>query len=135
MTRGPPSERSPAELLEFGVVNLDKPPGPSAHQVVAWLRDMVGLDRAAHAGTLDPKVTGSLPVLLGDATRMAQVFDDAVVTVAVDRGTEPAGVHGDDLHVGQDVRDDVDDRIEPLDVADCEWDVRHGGVSDQVAPV
>ena len=78
MLRGPPSERSPTELLEFGVVNLDKPPGPSAHQVVAWLRDMAGLDRAAHAGTLDPKVTGSLPVLLGDATRMAQVFDDAV---------------------------------------------------------
>jgi len=78
MLRGPPSERSPAELLEFGVVNLDKPPGPSAHQVVAWLRDMAELDRAAHAGTLDPKVTGSLPVLLGDATRMAQVFDDAV---------------------------------------------------------
>ncbi|QSG11288.1 Pseudouridine synthase [Halapricum desulfuricans] len=78
MTRGPPSERSPAELLEFGVVNLDKPPGPSAHQVVAWLRDMAELDRAAHAGTLDPKVTGCLPVLLGDATRMAQVFDDAV---------------------------------------------------------
>ncbi|MEF8825265.1 MAG: RNA-guided pseudouridylation complex pseudouridine synthase subunit Cbf5 [Halapricum sp.] len=78
MLRGPPSERSPAELLEFGVVNLDKPPGPSAHQVVAWLRDMAGLERAAHAGTLDPKVTGSLPVLLGDATRMAQVFDDAV---------------------------------------------------------
>ncbi len=78
MLRGPPSERSPTELLNFGVVNLDKPPGPSAHQVVAWLRDMAGLDRAAHAGTLDPKVTGSLPVLLGDATRMAQVFDDAV---------------------------------------------------------
>ena len=92
MTRGPPSERSPAELLEFGVVNLDKPPGPSAHQVVAWLRDMVGLDRAAHAGTLDPKVTGSLPVLLGDATRMAQVFDDAVkeyVTVLELHGEPP----------------------------------------------
>ena len=78
MLRGPPAERSPAELLEFGVVNLDKPPGPSAHQVVAWLRDMAGLERAAHAGTLDPKVTGCLPVLLGDATRMAQVFDDAI---------------------------------------------------------
>ncbi|MFW6018569.1 MAG: RNA-guided pseudouridylation complex pseudouridine synthase subunit Cbf5 [Halapricum sp.] len=93
MTRGPPSERSPAELLEFGVVNLDKPPGPSAHQVVAWLRDMAELDRAAHAGTLDPKVTGSLPVLLGDATRMAQVFDDAVkeyVAVLELHGEPPA---------------------------------------------
>ncbi|MFC6725752.1 RNA-guided pseudouridylation complex pseudouridine synthase subunit Cbf5, partial [Halobium palmae] len=79
--RGPPEERSVAELLEFGVVNLDKPPGPSAHQVSGWVRDLTNdaglgadVDRAAHAGTLDPKVTGCLPVLLGDATRLAQVF-------------------------------------------------------------
>ncbi|QCJ46331.1 MULTISPECIES: RNA-guided pseudouridylation complex pseudouridine synthase subunit Cbf5 [Haloprofundus] len=72
--RGPPQERSVDELLEFGVVNLDKPPGPSAHQVSGWVRDLAGVDRAAHAGTLDPKVTGCLPVLTGDATRLAQVF-------------------------------------------------------------
>ncbi|TMT87364.1 RNA-guided pseudouridylation complex pseudouridine synthase subunit Cbf5 [Haloterrigena sp. H1] len=83
--RGPPEERSPAELLTFGVVNLDKPPGPSSHQVSGWLRDAVDetladrgadvtIDRAAHAGTLDPKVTGCLPIMLGDATRLAPVF-------------------------------------------------------------
>jgi H/ACA ribonucleoprotein complex subunit 4 len=72
--RAPPGERSVDELLSFGVVNLDKPPGPSAHQVAGWMRDLAGVDRAAHAGTLDPKVTGCLPVLLGDATRLAQVF-------------------------------------------------------------
>ncbi|WEL18401.1 Pseudouridine synthase [Halorhabdus sp. SVX81] len=75
--RGPPADRSPAELLSFGVLNLDKPPGPSAHQVAAWVRDLATVERAAHAGTLDPKVTGCLPMLLGDATRMAQVFDDS----------------------------------------------------------
>ena len=69
--RGPPDERSPEELLSFGVVNLDKPPGPTSHQVSAWVRDMTGTERAAHAGTLDPKVTGCLPVLLADATRLA----------------------------------------------------------------
>ncbi|WP_227353760.1 RNA-guided pseudouridylation complex pseudouridine synthase subunit Cbf5 [Haladaptatus salinisoli] len=72
--RGPPDDRSPAELLEFGVVNLDKPPGPSAHQVAAWVRDLCDVERAAHAGTLDPKVTGCLPVLTGTATRFSQVF-------------------------------------------------------------
>ena len=84
--RAPPADRSPAELLAFGVVNLDKPAGPSAHQVAGWVRDMAAdaatdfapegptVDRAAHAGTLDPKVTGCLPMLLGEATRMAQVF-------------------------------------------------------------
>ena len=73
--RGPPDDRSLDDLLSFGVVNLDKPPGPSSHQVAAWLRDLTGQSRAAHAGTLDPKVTGCLPVLLGDATRAAQVFN------------------------------------------------------------
>ena len=82
--RGPPEERSPADLLTFGVVNLDKPPGPSSHQVSGWLRDAVAdtlaerdagtIDQATHAGTLDPQVTGCLPVMLGDATRLAQVF-------------------------------------------------------------
>ena len=96
--RDPPGERSPADRLPFGVVNLDKPPGPSAHQVAGWARDAVDdalaergadggrcdagssrpvVDRVAHGGTLDPKVTGSLPMLLGDAARCAQVFDDA----------------------------------------------------------
>jgi tRNA pseudouridine55 synthase len=86
LLRAPPEERSAAELLSFGVVNLDKPAGPSAHQVAGWVRDLTAdavaeldpdmppVDRAAHAGTLDPKVTGCLPMLLGDATRMAQVF-------------------------------------------------------------
>ena len=92
--RPPPEQRSLPELLRFGVVNLDKPPGPSAHQVAAWVRDLaddavgdlgtaagdVGdgragrITEAAHAGTLDPKVTGCLPVLTGEATRLAQAF-------------------------------------------------------------
>ena len=95
--RGPPTERSPADLLPFGVVNLDKPPGPSAHQVAAWVRDLAGVDRAAHAGTLDPKVTGCLPVLLGDATRAAQVFDDSrkeYVAVLELHGPAPADLEG-----------------------------------------
>lgn len=74
--RGPPDERDPDALLEFGVVNLDKPPGPSAHQVAAWVRDLCDVDGAAHAGTLDPKVTGCLPMLTGDATRVAQAFGE-----------------------------------------------------------
>ncbi len=78
MARAPPEERPVDALLSFGVVNLDKPPGPSAHQVAAWVRDATGQDRVAHGGTLDPKVTGCLPVLLGDAARAARIFDDAV---------------------------------------------------------
>jgi tRNA pseudouridine55 synthase len=72
--RAPPGDRTLDGRLSFGVVNLDKPPGPSAHQVAGWVRDMAGVGRAAHAGTLDPKVTGCLPVMLGDATRLAPAF-------------------------------------------------------------
>ncbi|MFB6105173.1 MAG: RNA-guided pseudouridylation complex pseudouridine synthase subunit Cbf5 [Halobacteriaceae archaeon] len=77
--RGPPDDRDVPSLLSFGVVTVDKPAGPSAHQVSAWVRDMVAdtldardhapIERAAHAGTLDPDVTGCLPVFLGTATR------------------------------------------------------------------
>ncbi|MBV0925004.1 RNA-guided pseudouridylation complex pseudouridine synthase subunit Cbf5 [Halomicroarcula limicola] len=91
--RGPPGEREPDSLQSFGVVNLDKPPGPSAHQVAAWVRDATGQDRVAHGGTLDPKVTGCLPILLGDAARAARVFDDAVkeyVAVLELHGDAPA---------------------------------------------
>jgi len=103
--RDPPEDRSPADLLSFGVVNLDKPPGPSAHQVAGWVRDAVadalddagvadhGVDRAAHAGTLDPKVTGCLPTLLGDGARIAQVFDNSLkeyVAVLELHGPAPA---------------------------------------------
>lgn len=106
--RGPPDDRSPADLLSFGVVNLDKPPGPSSHQLSGWLRDAVDdtladrgvdtrIDRAAHAGTLDPKVTGCLPIMLGDATRLAQVFLEGLkeyVAVLECHGSIPGPQHG-----------------------------------------
>lgn len=87
--RPQPEDRSPAQLLSFGIVNLDKPPGPSSHEVADWTQDLVEdalaaagsektVEQVAHAGTLDPKVTGSLPLLLGKATRIAQVFDDSI---------------------------------------------------------
>jgi len=64
-----PEERSVAELLKAGVINIDKPQGPTSHQVSAWVRDLLGVPKAGHAGTLDPRVTGVLPVALENATR------------------------------------------------------------------
>ncbi len=72
--RGPPAERSIDARRGFGVINLDKPPGPSSHQVVSWVKDLLDVDRAAHAGTLDPAVTGCLPILVGEGTRIAQAL-------------------------------------------------------------
>lgn len=67
-----PEARTVEELLRFGVVVLDKPVGPTSHQVVAWLRDELGVDKVGHGGTLDPKVSGVLPTTIGDATKTAK---------------------------------------------------------------
>lgn len=64
-----PEKRSILEYIEKGVVNLDKPSGPTSHEVAAWVKDILGVNTAGHAGSLDPKVTGLLPILLGKATR------------------------------------------------------------------
>lgn len=48
-----PLSRPIREYLEFGVVNLDKPPGPTSHEVVAWIKKMFNLNKAGHAGTLE----------------------------------------------------------------------------------
>ena len=65
-----PRSRPIREYLETGVINLDKPPGPSSHEVVAWVKRLLDLQRAGHGGTLDPKVSGVLPITLGRSTRI-----------------------------------------------------------------
>ena len=69
-----PSQRTARELLHNGFINLDKPAGPTSHQVVAWVKEILQIDKAGHGGTLDPAVTGVLPVALGDAARALQVI-------------------------------------------------------------
>jgi len=54
-----------------GVLLVDKPFGPTSHDVVAMLRRLLGQRRIGHAGTLDPAATGLLPVLLGEATKLS----------------------------------------------------------------
>ncbi|MCD6381232.1 MAG: RNA-guided pseudouridylation complex pseudouridine synthase subunit Cbf5 [Candidatus Odinarchaeota archaeon] len=70
----PPSKRSVEELLNLGVINLDKPAGPTSHEVVAWLKKILKLNKAGHSGTLDPPVTGVLPVALEDGTKVLQAL-------------------------------------------------------------
>jgi H/ACA ribonucleoprotein complex subunit 4 len=64
-----PAKRPVDSLLKLGVVVLDKPAGPTSHQVAAWARDLLGIPRAGHGGTLDPGVTGVLPITLDGATK------------------------------------------------------------------
>jgi H/ACA ribonucleoprotein complex subunit 4 len=65
-----PDARTIDQLLEGGFILLDKAPGPSSHQVSAWARDLFGLEKLGHGGTLDPFATGVLPLLAGKAMRL-----------------------------------------------------------------
>lgn len=69
-----PHERPIREHLRLGVINLDKPVGPTSHEVVAWVKRLLEVRRAGHGGTLDPRVSGVLPVALEDATKMTQTL-------------------------------------------------------------
>jgi len=69
-----PEERPVKEHVRFGVINLDKPAGPSSHEVTAWVKRLLNLSHAGHGGTLDPKVTGVLPITLEEATKVVQAL-------------------------------------------------------------
>jgi H/ACA ribonucleoprotein complex subunit 4 len=64
----PPSSRPIRTLLEYGLIPLDKPRGPTSHEVVAWTKKLLGAEKAGHSGTLDPPVSGLLPIGLGQST-------------------------------------------------------------------
>ena len=64
-----PSARPVQTMLEYGLIPLDKPRGPTSHEVVAWTRKLLGVEKAGHSGTLDPPVSGLLPIGLGQSTR------------------------------------------------------------------
>lgn len=68
-----PSDRSTGELLKAGVIALDKPEGPTSHQATAWARDALRCERIGHGGTLDPGVSGVLPICTGKAVRLTDV--------------------------------------------------------------
>ena len=66
--------KSTEELLEFGIINIDKPSGPTSFSVSDFVRKKLGLRKTSHFGTLDPKVTGVLPVALNRACKLTGFF-------------------------------------------------------------
>ncbi|XP_075252462.1 putative H/ACA ribonucleoprotein complex subunit 4 [Convolutriloba macropyga] len=67
-----PHRRTVAEYIRSGFINLDKPSNPSSHEVVAWIKRILRVDKTGHSGTLDPKVTGCLIVCIQRATRLVK---------------------------------------------------------------
>jgi len=67
-----PLKRPIHDYVRYGVINLDKPSNPSSHEVVAWIRRILRVEKTGHSGTLDPKVTGCLIVCVERATRLVK---------------------------------------------------------------
>ena len=67
-----PLSRPLLEYIRYGILNLDKPANPSSHEVVAWIRRILRVEKTGHSGTLDPKVTGNLLVCIERATRLVK---------------------------------------------------------------
>ena len=67
-------KRSIEQLLDYGLIILDKPPGPTSHETVAWTKRLLKIPKIGHSGTLDPQVSGVLPLGLGEATKALGVL-------------------------------------------------------------
>ncbi|MEC8929710.1 MAG: tRNA pseudouridine(55) synthase TruB [Verrucomicrobiota bacterium] len=79
--------REPNEI--HGALLIDKPAGPTSHDVVDVVRDLYRLKKVGHCGTLDPGATGLLVCLLGRATKLSQklVVEDKAYEGAITLGT------------------------------------------------
>jgi len=80
----------------LGIVNLDKPVGPTSHDMVDLVRRLSGMRRIGHAGTLDPLASGVLPILIGAATRFSEDLTggskryDAIIRLGIHSATDDA---------------------------------------------
>jgi tRNA pseudouridine55 synthase len=81
-----------------GVLVVDKPEGPTSHDVVTLTRRALGVSRVGHTGTLDPLATGVLPLVIGRATRLAQFLTASDktydATIAFGRSTDTYDAKG-----------------------------------------
>lgn len=68
------SQKTISELLEFGIINIDKPQNPTSFDVSDFVRKKLKLRKTSHFGTLDPKVTGVLPIALNRACKLTGFF-------------------------------------------------------------
>jgi tRNA pseudouridine55 synthase len=95
-----------------GIVVIDKPAGPSSHEVVAWVRWALRLRTVGHCGTLDPPATGVLVVCVGEATKLAGflVEDDKHydARIVLGRATTTGDAHGETVATAAVPHDAID---------------------------
>ena len=69
-----PRDRPINEYISKGVINLDKTMGPTSHEIDSWVKRVLDVEKTGHGGTLDPRVTGVLPIGINKATRVIQML-------------------------------------------------------------
>ncbi len=69
-----PNKRPISELLNYGLILLDKPSGNTSHEIVSYVKRILQLEKAGHSGTLDPGTTGLLPIGLEEGTKIIPVL-------------------------------------------------------------
>ncbi|MFH1802680.1 MAG: RNA-guided pseudouridylation complex pseudouridine synthase subunit Cbf5 [archaeon] len=67
-------EKPIKQLIQFSLINLDKPAGPTSFQVSQFVKKALNISKTSHMGTLDPQVTGVLPITLGRACKLSEYF-------------------------------------------------------------
>lgn len=72
-----PEDRTVEELLQSSIININKPKGPTSHQVSEFVKKILNVKKAGQSGTLDPAVTGVLPVGINKATKSLQALLNA----------------------------------------------------------
>jgi len=113
-----------------GVLVIDKPAGPTSHDVVARVRRALGTRRIGHTGTLDPLATGVLPLVIGTATRLASLLSggekEYIAGIRLGLATETYDATG---------RDAVPPPPQGVTVGDVERAIENfRGTFDQVPP-
>lgn len=99
------SRRRPTDAALDGVLLVDKPVGPTSHDLVGWSRRVLGTRRVGHCGTLDPAASGLLVVAVGAATGLVPLLTDADkvyrATFRLGRSTSSGDVDGETLEIAE----------------------------------
>src|SRR5262245_34458054 len=112
-----------------GLLIVDKPAGPTSHDVVARVRRLLGESRVGHTGTLDPAASGVLPLVLGRATRLAQFLSQSdkvyEATIALGVSTDTCDA------LGQRIGTAYEGAFPAIDAVDRALDAFRGSFSQQ----
>src|SRR5690625_3866692 len=94
-----------------GVIPVDKPAGMTSHDVIYKMRRVLGTKKVGHTGTLDPAVTGVLPIVIGDATKLTEILQlrdkRYTATVTLGRTTDTEDATGETLEETEVAKDSI----------------------------